>query len=464
MYCCDEQEMLVSLLDVRDLLALRLVSLKTKDWVNDVMSKHRSKTFTLHFNEKNTLDKLMGEQIDGIPFVRGLNIKHLSFFSHPLIPSFLRIYGPQIHTVSGYSYGDHVASKEIAFYKALPKLTQLSTRWLGDNAVDLIFPALERLQLFKVPSTSNERSPGTDLEFLHSFPNLRHLRLSISELSEYLEVLSAFWLYFAIRNRWEREERSSRKPFTIVFDTPCAAYYNYQLNETTEEGCARLLKELAVADGRILIENMPVSLLDEAVRLFHHQQGGKLLLRSFGKCIRSLLGFSSSVYEVELPNMRRSEVYWAWEGTKARDGDYSRTVSWPKLEEVKLEIDISMENDVSYVTKLVFGSGVLRSSVKRLDFDLNLLCLESKEDHLLLANFPNLTHLTLRIKSEEVRLLHSLMRVLPTSCPKIQFLCLFASFPLGDEDFLGVDGEGGLTTTPPLLQFPGKLRVYKCGY
>jgi hypothetical protein len=219
-----------------------------------------------------------------------------------------------------------------------------------------------------------------------------------------------------------------------------------QLNEKTEEGVKRLLEELAVADGRILIENMPVSLLDEAVCMFHHQRGENLL-KSFGKCIRSLIGFSSSLSEVELPNLRRLEVDGAMEGTAARDGNVWRTASWPKLKEVKL--DNVSEADASYVAELVLGSGVLRPSVLRLDFDINL---HSNEAHLLLAN---LTHLMLRLKSEEVRSFRSFMRVLSTSCPKIQFLCFFTFFPLGDEEFIGLDAQGRLTT-PPLLQFPGK--------
>jgi hypothetical protein len=299
--------MLVSLLDVRDLLALRLVSTKTRTWVDDVMSKFKGKVFTLLFNDIRTLDELMGEEIDRIPYFRGLNVGGISFFTRPLIPSFLRIYGPQIHTVSHHNYDDDFVSEDVDFYRSLPNLTQLSTRWLGENKVeDMKMPALERLKLFTVPSTWNERSPGTDFEFLVNFPNLMQLWLTIIDLSEYFEILSALGPYFAIRNGWE--ERLSRKPLTILFDTPgAAADYNYQLNEETEEGVARLLEELAVADGRILIENMPVLLLDEAVRLFHHQRGGKLL-KSFGKCIRSLIGFSSSLSKMELPNMRRLEV------------------------------------------------------------------------------------------------------------------------------------------------------------
>jgi hypothetical protein len=188
------------------------------------MSKHKSKMFTLRFNER-ALDELMGEEIDRIPYFRGLNVRAISFFSNPLIPSFLRIYGPQIHTVSHHNYDDDFVSEDVDFYRSLPNLTQLSARWLGEKKVaDMKMPALERLKLFTVPSTLNERSPGTDFEFLVNFPNLRHLWLTIIDLSEYFEVLSALGPYFAIRNGWE--ERLSRKPLTILLDTHCAADYN----------------------------------------------------------------------------------------------------------------------------------------------------------------------------------------------------------------------------------------------
>jgi hypothetical protein len=52
-------------------------------------------------------------------------------------------------------------------------------------------------------------------------------------------------------------------------------------------------------------------------------------------------------------------------------------------------------------------------------------------------NFPNLTHLTLDFEPDDVGLFRSLMRVLPTSCSKIQFLCFWVDFTSGDEDFLG---------------------------
>jgi hypothetical protein len=219
------------------------------------------------------------------------------------------------------------------------------------------------------------------------------------------------------------------------------------------EGLFRLLQELAVADGRILIEEMPVQLLDTAASLLYHQQQK---LRTFAKFIRSLNGFSSCLYDVELPNMRKLDVSWDTQGTKAREVGYSRTVSWPKLEEIK--IDICAEDDVRCLAQLVFGSEVLRPSVKRLHCCMEILfSLESTKTHRELANFPNLTHLTLDLDSEDVEMFRSLMRVLPTSCSKIQFLYFWVDLTLGDQDFLGVDKEGdNLTTTRPLRQFPGK--------
>jgi hypothetical protein len=225
----------------------------------------------------------------------------------------------------------------------------------------------------------------------------------------------------------------------------------YDKREVTED-VAQFLQELAVADGSIFIENMPVELLDEAVRLFNHQRRGQLL-RSFGKCIRSLFGFSSSLYEVELPNMRRLEVFGTLDGT-SKNGDFARTVSWPKLEGVNVGLR-KKEADISCMAKLVFGSGVFRPSVRRLSCALYLLTLDSNEAHLGLANFPSLTHLELRVSQAQTGLLRSLMRVLPSSCSKIQYLGLNVAFPLGDGFFLGADGEVS-AFTPHLLQFPGK--------
>jgi hypothetical protein len=440
----------VSLLDARDLLALRLVSRKTREWVDAVLPSHPTKALTLYVDVDidMALHELMDEEIShGIPFFRGLNLwdwdSSLSFFSHPLLPEFLRIYGSQIHTVHGPDYGGDVDPDEVAFYEALPNLTQLSIRRLGDNVPAVKMPALERLQLFSLRSEFSKKA--VDFHFLLNFPNLTHLLLPyIIDYVEQAQVLSALGPYFKKQNGLEG---SSRRTLTIFL-------YPYNdfpviLNTSAREKVAILLQELAVADGRILIENMNVKLLDEAVRLFHHQRGGQLLLSSFGKCVRSLIGVSSSLYEVELPNMRKLDVKWIVEGTTPRDGDYSKPVSWPTLEEVTS----NMRNQC--LAKLLFGSGVFRPSVERLTCSLTLLSLGSKEAHLLLTNFPNLTHLELEVNSEEVGLFRSLMRMLPTSCSKIQFLQLVAYFPLGDEDFLGVDEEGGLTA-PPLLQLQGK--------
>jgi hypothetical protein len=154
--------------------------------------------------------------------------------------------------------------------------------------------------------------------------------------------------YFTSRNEWEG---SSGRTLTVSFDD-IQQPGNCDEELIPTEGVGRLLQELAIADGRILIEKMTVQLLDEAVRLFHHQRGGQLL-RSFGKCIRSLRGFASSLYEVELPNLRKLDVNRVSEETKSRDGDYTRTVNWPKLEEVKLEIG-NNGNDLCYLANLTF--------------------------------------------------------------------------------------------------------------
>jgi hypothetical protein len=204
---------------------------------------------------------------------------------------------------------------------------------------------------------------------------------------EYLDIMSALGQYFAMRNGWKG---SSGRTLTVCFDV-----IDPELIPT--ERVKRLLQELAIADGRILIEEMPIRLLDNAVSLFSHQQEK---LRTFGKYIRSLNGFSSCLYEMELPNMRKLDVSWDTEGTKAWEGDYSRTVSWPKLEEV--EIYRCAVNDVKCLAQIVFGSGVFRPSVKRLHCSMEILfSLGSNEARLGLANFPNLTHLTLAEEGRE---------------------------------------------------------------
>jgi hypothetical protein len=398
---------------------------------------------TSTLDKKNTLDELMEDEIaHGIPFFRRLTVSDSSFFSHPLLPQFLGIYGSQIHTVHGPDNWEDVVPDEVAFYEALPNLTQLSTDWLGDNVPAVKMPALQRLKLHSIRSKFSDWTAKTNFDFLQNFPDLTHLLLPRIRM----EIVEHLGPYFKKQNGLEG---SSRRTLTISL----RPYDDFpdKLNTTERAKLAVLLQELAVADGRILIENMNVKLLDEAVRHFHHQRGGQLLLSSFGKCVRSLIGVSSSLYEVELPNMLKLNVLWKVEGTTARDGDYSRTVSWPKLVEVK-----SNERN-ECLAKLVFGSGVFPPSVKRLDCSLELFSLGSNEAHLLLDNFPNLTHLELKVEAEYAGLFRSLMRMLPTSCSKIQSLQLQPYFPLRDEDFLGVDEEGGLTpTTPPLLQLPGK--------
>jgi hypothetical protein len=145
---------------------------------------------------------------------------------------------------------------------------------------------------------------------------------------------------------------------------------------------------------------------------------------------------------------------------KLTNVNYSRTVSWPKLEEIRFDVvwEYRKKDEARRMTEIVFRNGVQqRPSVHRLECKLDLLALGSNEDHLLLGNLPNLTHLTIHFEKDDVGLFRSVVRVLPTSCSKIQFFEICVNFDLGDEDFLGVDGEGLHLPTPPLIQFPGKL-------
>jgi hypothetical protein len=437
------------LLDVRDLLALRLVTRKTRAWVDAVKPKHQA--FTLYVSRKTDLDELMDEKmLNRVPFFRRLVVKDSSFFLLPLIPKFLHIYGPQLHTIYRNMEAGYPVPAEIAFYWALPNLTQLSTHWLGSHFPNVIIPKLERLQLVTMMYDYDERTPRFNFDFLLNFPNLRELWLPCVDSVQYVEILSTLAPYFAIRNGWMKLMKGSSRRMFAISASPRGTLRE-ELNPT--EKVAILLEELAAANGAILIEKMPVNLLADAVHLFNHQPGK---LSSFGKCIRSLYGVSSSLYDVELPNMRKFEVDSAFEGT-ARDGNFARKVSWPKLVEVKIEI--GGMKDLRYMKQLLFESGV-RLSVQRLTCNLNLLSLWSNEDHLLLRNLPNLTHLRLIFGAEDVGLFRSLIRILPMTCSKIQFLALRATFLLRDLDFLGVDGEGLTDFTPhPLLQFPGKLRV-----
>jgi hypothetical protein len=133
----------------------------------------------------------------------------------------------------------------------------------------------------------------------------------------------------------------------------------------------------------------------------------------------------------------------------------------PKLETVFVMDDIGPSNYIkTFLENLVFGSGV-RPSVQRLFINLNLLSLGSNEPNQLSSsltkNFSNLTYLRLQFGIEDAGLFRSLLQRLPTSCTNIQFRSIKTKFIIYDEDFLGLDREMmNSSTTPPLLQFPGK--------
>jgi hypothetical protein len=329
---------------------------------------------------------------------------------------------------------------------------------MGENVPpDVNLPALERLELLDEHFSGSDvyTVPTINADFLLNFPNLRDLLLPNINLQDYIKFLINIGPYFAIRNGWKEESLMGRT-LTIFAHPQNIEYCTVELAPTPK--LASLLQELAVADGRILIEKMPIKLLDEAVRLLKNQPDK--LLSSFGKCIRSLVGFSSSLYEVELPNMRNLEVFWESEVTAMNVEIFSRwTVKkWPKLEGITLNKQKAIYGR-KQIQKLVFGSEVLRPSVRKLFFYLELLSLSSKKDLKLLGNFSKLIYLEFVARADDVVLFRSLMRVLPTSCPKIQLLFTGADFHLGDEDFLiRVDGKGSKLTTPPLLQFPGKYK------
>jgi hypothetical protein len=267
--------MLVSLLDVPDLRTLRLVSRKTRDWVDEVMmSKHHNKAFTLYVNGNTAIEDLVAEETarDWNLFFRRLDIRCSSFYLSPLIPSFLRTHGDQIHTVDRSECGDDVLPEEVAFIQALPNLVELHTTWLGANAPNVKMRALKHLQLYRIRSeSSDDREAEVNLGFLENFPNLTHLGLPYMSYfwDDDVEVLSALGDYLEAR----RNGSSSGRTLTI-----CLGWY-FEVYRLTEElkpaekhKVAPLLQELAVADGRTVIENFPVQLLDEAVRVFHHQQ------------------------------------------------------------------------------------------------------------------------------------------------------------------------------------------------
>jgi hypothetical protein len=436
------------------------------------MSGHKSKSFTLSFDEKKgrSLDRFMEEWKQnaeagtiGIPF-RSVDLTEVttssSFFSNPLITQFLIEFGPKIHRIrnSDYYWWNRnretkvIPLEELAFYQALPNLTTLSTFTPpAENVPQVKMPALVNLQLLSlliVPTPPRL----VNVDFLLNCPNLQLLWLPDGmELYQYVKILTALGAYFATVNA------SSSRKLRIVVENPFNSLkLRRQLHQT--EGSARLMEELAASDGRILIDCMPITLLDNAVRHFSNQPGK---LRSFGKCIRSLISFSSSLYEVELPNMRKLEIDGdlLFEGKESEEdeGDYTTTVtSWPMLEEIVIDGMIDPADDGRYMTKLLFGSGV-RPSVKRFDFDMKLL---SSYAALFLEKLPNLTQLMLEVGAETAESFRHLMRTLPTSCPKLgclQINAFHSLYRLGDVDFLGGEDGGLINAPPPLLQLPGKL-------
>jgi hypothetical protein len=489
------------MLDIPDLLALRLVSPEAKSWVDFVMSEYKSKDITLYFDEKKgrTLGRFMEERMQndeagaiGIPF-GSLNLTEVttssSFFSHPLIRQFHLDYGPEIHRVINYlrvSYneGQHDITplEELTFYQDLPNLCDLTTLSIlapGENAPQVGLPALRYLELLKleVEAAPVDEDDEDDyfwplptlvmnVDFIMNCPNLRQLWLpGPMGMDQYVEILIPLGAYFAARNgrRW-----GSSGTLTIFIDNSDRNLYNSQLVKqlSETEGAERLIKALAASDGRILIDSMPITLLDKAVGLFSNQpEPGKLSqLRSFAKCIRSLRGFSSSLYEIEVPNMRKMKVDWRllYEGTERKiDYDYTRTVtSWPKLEEIKIEDhydDLGEGVNYCYMKKLLFRN-VMRPSVERFDFNMSLQALSS-DAALLLEKLPNLTELKLYVPAENVDSFRNLIRSLPTSCPKLALLSIEAEYSFGDMDFLGAEDDGELQAPPTLLQLPGKLKI-----
>jgi hypothetical protein len=214
---------------------------------------------------------------------------HSSFFWHPRIPKFLGIYGSQIHTLHGPDHWGDVDPDEVAFYEALPNLNQLSIRCLGDDHVPAVkMPALKRLKLHTIRSVFSDLTAKINFHFLQNFPNLTHLWLPTMSLNEIVEVLIALGPYFAIRNGLEGSIPRTLTIFLRSYES--YGHFPDELSPSEKENLVTLLQELAVADARILLDNMPIMLLDEAVRLFHHQRGGQLL-RSFGNCILSLIGY-----------------------------------------------------------------------------------------------------------------------------------------------------------------------------
>jgi hypothetical protein len=475
------------------------------------MLGHRTKAFTLTLDDEDrTLDGFMDEE-KKIPF-KALNFtktKASFFYSHALLPSFLQTYGPQlhrIHTPSGFflhlnadSEVDEVPpEKELAFYQGLPNLTHLSlfNFYLKENVL-LPLPTIEKE---KLPFLQHLHSFSIELAvtvfggestevirnmyFLQHCPSLRKLSLHDMSLLESVKVLTTLGDKFAAMNGW----KGGGTPPTLrifikntLFQRQNPRGHMEELREIDEGMINNLLEELAASDGRISIETMPITLLDGAVRLFSKQRGK---LQRFGKCVRSLIGFSDSLYEVQLPNLRELRVYDLLFLGKEREGDYTETVSWPKLDTIKIQFEgqfgndsesedddaddnedsesddddnddddapaVPVKEDMSYMKKLVFESG-LRARVQRLDYDFGLKLLRSDDEApSLLRNLPNLTQLRLQVFEEDAEPFRSLLRNLPTSVPKLQLLGFHTHFPLKDEDFLGMGDE--CCCVPPLLQ------------
>jgi hypothetical protein len=448
------------------------------------MSKHKTKVFKIEScGYKQTLDTFMAQQERAggfeIPFrsVNFIEFTEPSFYSHPLIPEFLLKFGSQIHHahIPGFFYDvdstmSPKESDEFAFYQGLPNLIHLSTIRLGKNIPSAEIPFLCHLQFLTIQSPpvpdededediivemyeDEDTTVEMNVDFLLNCPKLRKLCLPNMDLTEYIKILTELGKeYFAVRNR-----SGSLTTLSIeIEETLLTGKFLEQQHQTQHEDGVnkRLLQELAAADGRIRIKNMPVTLLDEAIRLFKYQPGK---LSSFGKCVLSLIGFSNSLYDVELANMQKilvdRNLVFVGETREARD--YMDTISWPKLEEIEFHYKYNFPaDDFDYMKELLFGSRV-RPSVQRLNYDLELHFLKPEETLELLGNLPNLTRVALTVGPEDVKLFRDLIRSFSISCSKLQSMEIDTYTRLGDEDFLGTDGNGN---HPPLLQLSGKSR------
>jgi hypothetical protein len=170
--------------------------------VDAVLPNHPTKNITLYVNKNTALHELVEEDIaHGIPFFRGLNVRDSTFFSHPLLPEFLGIYGSQIQTIYRSDTFGGVVPDEVAFYESLPNLTQLSTGWLGGYVPTWKMPALERLKLHTIGFEFSDRTEKINFDFLLNFPNLTHLRLPYMKIVEHVhQVLCALGPYFKKQN------------------------------------------------------------------------------------------------------------------------------------------------------------------------------------------------------------------------------------------------------------------------